>query len=52
MNKIHISRKTIERAIYIFAILGLAIYGLKDSEVAIKMIESVSKAFSVILTTG
>lgn len=52
MSKISISRKTVERLIYITAILGLAIYGLKDSEVAIKMIESVSNAFSVIITTG
>lgn len=52
MNKISISRKTVERLIYIIAILGLAVYGLKDSEVATKMIESVSNAFSVIITTG
>lgn len=34
--KINISRKTIERAIYILIIINLVIYGLTDSEVAIK----------------
>lgn len=49
--KIKISRKTIERSVYIAIIIGLVIFGLKDSDVAIKLMESVSKAFSFILTT-
>lgn len=41
-----------ERYAYIAIVLILALYGMKDSESAIKLIESVSKALSVILTLG
>ncbi len=48
--KINISRKTIERAIYILIIIHLVIYGLTDSEVAIKMIHAISDAYSILIT--
>lgn len=49
--KIDISRRTVERLIYILIIILLVIYGLKDSEVAVQMIHAVSEAFTVILTS-
>lgn len=49
--KIDISRRTAERLIYILIIIFLVIYGLKDSEVAARMIHAVSEAFTVILTS-
>lgn len=48
MRKIKISRKTAERAIYILIIIGLVIYGLKDTEVAVKLIKSVIEAFTIL----
>lgn len=49
--KIDINRRTAERLIYILIIIFLVIYGLKDSEVAARMIHAVSEAFTVILTS-
>lgn len=49
--KINISRRTAERLVYILIIILLVIYGLKDSEVAVRMIHAVSEAFTVILTS-
>lgn len=49
--KIDVSRQTVERLIYILIIILLVIYGLKDSEVAVRMIHAVSEAFTVILTS-
>ncbi|WP_165045051.1 hypothetical protein [Dysgonomonas sp. ZJ709] len=49
MKKLKISRKTVERAVYILIIIGLVVYGLKDAEVAVKLIKSVIEAFSIIL---
>ncbi|MFT0574069.1 hypothetical protein [Bacteroides sp.] len=49
--KIDISRRTAERLVYILIIIFLVIYGLKDSEVAARMIHAVSEAFTVILTS-
>lgn len=46
--KINIDRKTIERFIYILIIIGLVIYGLKDSEVAVALINAVIQAFSIL----
>jgi hypothetical protein len=39
-----------ERYAYIAIVVILALYGMKDSEAAVKLIESVSKALSVLLT--
>lgn len=39
-----------ERYAYIAIVAILALYGMKDSEAAVKLIESVSKALSVLLT--
>lgn len=49
--KIDVSRRSVERLIYILIIILLVIYGLKDSEVAVRMIHAVSEAFTVILTS-
>jgi hypothetical protein len=42
--------KRTERNVYMAIIIILALYGLRDSEAAVKLIESVSKALSVLLT--
>lgn len=47
-NRWKIKRSTVERAIYILVVIGLVIYGLKDSETAIKLIRAVSEAFSIL----
>ncbi len=49
--KTNISRRTAERLIYILIIIFLVIYGLRDSEVAARMIHAVSEAFTLILTS-
>ncbi len=49
MKKIKISRRTIERTIYILIIIGLTIYGLRDTEVAVKLIKAVMEAFTILL---
>lgn len=47
-KKTKISRKTIERSIYIAIIVALVIYGIKDSDVAVKLIRIVIEAFSIL----
>jgi hypothetical protein len=47
--KINISRKTIERTIYILIIITLVAYGFKDSEAAATLIHAVKEAFSILL---
>ena len=42
--------KQTERNVYMAIIIILALYGLRDSEAAVGLIESVSKALSVLLT--
>ena len=42
--------KQTERNVYMAIIIILALYGLRDSEATVKLIESVSKALSVLLT--
>lgn len=42
--------KRTERNVYMAIIIVLALYGLMDSEAAVKLIESVSKALSILLT--
>lgn len=42
-------RKAIERASYIIIISGLVIYGIiKDSDAAVKLIQAVQQAFSLL----
>jgi disulfide bond formation protein DsbB len=48
-KKIKIRRSTVERAIYILIVIGLVIYGIKDSEVSVKLIHGVMEAFSILL---
>lgn len=44
------SRKTTERLLYIGIILLLLLYGLlKDSQVAARLMESVTNAFSILI---
>lgn len=47
--KIDISRKTAERSIYIIIIVGLVIYGLRDSAAAEVLIRAVKDAFSILI---
>ncbi|PXV57421.1 hypothetical protein CLV62_1525 [Dysgonomonas alginatilytica] len=47
-RRIKIKRSTIERAIYMLIVIGLVIYGLKDSEVSVKLIHAVMEAFSIL----
>lgn len=49
MKKSDITPKMIERAVYILIIVGLVIYGLKDTDIAIKLIRAVIEAFTIIL---
>jgi hypothetical protein len=49
MKKNDITPKMIERAVYILIITGLVIYGLKDTEVAVRLIKAVIEAFSILL---
>jgi hypothetical protein len=48
-TKVRLSRKTIERAVYILLVILLVIYGLKDSEAAAVLINAVKEAFSILL---
>lgn len=47
-KKTKVKRSTVERAIYILIVIGLVIYGLKDSEVSVKLIRVVMEAFSLL----
>lgn len=45
-----ISRRTLERSLYIAVILLLLLYGLfKDSEVAARLMEAITNAFSILI---
>lgn len=45
-----LSRRTAERALYILVILGLLLYGLlRDSEVAARLMEAITNAFSILI---
>lgn len=45
-----ISRRTAERTLYIAVILLLLLYGLlKDSEVAARLMEAITNAFSILI---
>jgi hypothetical protein len=49
MKKDDITPKMIERAVYILIIIGLVIYGLKETEVAVRLIKAVTEAFSILI---
>lgn len=43
-------RRTAERLLYILVILGLLLYGLlRDSEVAARLMEAITNAFSILI---
>jgi len=45
-----ISRRTAERLLYITVILLLLLYGLfRDSEVAVRLMEAITNAFSILI---
>ncbi len=44
-----ITRAAVERTIYIILIVALAIYGLKNSEAAVSLINALKDAFSILL---
>lgn len=44
-----ITRTAVERTIYIVLIVVLAIYGLKDSQAAVSLINAIQGAFSILL---
>lgn len=45
-----LSRRTAERVLYILVILGLLLYGLlRDSEVAARLMEAITNAFSILI---
>lgn len=43
-----ITRKDIERIAYMLIIIALAIYGMRDSEAAVKLMQAVQHAFSLL----
>lgn len=48
-KKRRITRAAMERTIYLILIVVLAIYGLKDSETAVSLINAIKDAFSILL---
>lgn len=49
-NRPKLNRRTAERVLYIFVILGLLLYGLlRDSEVAARLMEAITNAFSILI---
>lgn len=45
-----VSRRTAERMLYIAVILLLLLYGLfRDSEVAVRLMEAITNAFSILI---
>mgnify|MGYP006879226070 FL=1 len=49
-NRLKLSRRTAERVLYILVILGLLLYGLlRDSEVAARLMEAITNAFSILI---
>mgnify|MGYP003623395450 CR=1 FL=1 len=47
-KKRKITRKAVERTIYLILIVGLTLYGLKNSEAAIGLINTIKDAFSLL----
>lgn len=49
-NRPKLNRRTAERVLYILVILGLLLYGLlRDSEVAARLMEAITNAYSVLI---
>lgn len=49
-NRLKLSHRTAERLLYILVILGLLLYGLlRDSEVAARLMEAITNAFSILI---
>lgn len=49
-NRPKLNRRTAERVLYILVILGLLLYGLlRDSEVAARLMEAITNAFSILI---
>lgn len=49
-NRPKFNRRTAERVLYILVILGLLLYGLlRDSEVAARLMEAITNAFSILI---
>lgn len=49
-NRPKLNRRTAERVLYILVILGLLLYGLlRDSEVAARLMETITNAFSILI---
>ena len=49
-NRPKLNRRTAERVLYILVILGLLLYGLlRESEVAARLMEAITNAFSVLI---
>lgn len=45
-----LSCRVVERVLYILVILGLLLYGLlRDSEVAVRLMEAITNAFSILI---
>lgn len=45
-----INGRTVERVLYILVILGLLLFGLlRDSEVAARLMEAITNAFSILI---
>lgn len=51
-KKKKITRRAVERTIYLILIVALAIYGLKDSEAAVSLINAIKEAFSILLNNS
>lgn len=49
-HRLKLSCRTAERLLYILVILGLLLYGLlRDSEVAARLMEAITNAFSILI---
>ena len=49
-NRPKLNRRTAERVLYILVILGVLLYGLlRDSEVAARLMEAITNAYSVLI---
>lgn len=46
-----LNQKSIERGIFIILIVFLALYGMKDSDAAEKLIRALTDAFTLLFTT-
>jgi len=47
-KKRKITRQSVERTIYLILVVGLAVYGLWNSEAAIGLINAIKDAFSLL----